>query len=177
MATEGQAPPRELVFAPAPAPGDSSDGSSSAMAPIVVTVAVSGAAVKFVSPTAGLVCLGVAVLFLVLRRKPKEGRFVLRVEGGVLVLTREKRSEPLTRVALDAITDVTLDRETRAGGRGGSPSERVRIAIEHATGDPIFVPDERITPIEGQEWQSKVRVFLRAHGWLPKDERPSSSVD
>ncbi|MBX3188960.1 MAG: hypothetical protein KF819_18210 [Labilithrix sp.] len=163
-------PPRELLVDAAPAPGDSSDGSGSAMAPIVLTALVAGGAAKLVSPTAGLVCLFAAIALWLVVKKPDEGRFVLRVDGA-LVVTRERRAEPIARVALDDVLDVTLDRETRAGGRGGAPTERVRLAVERASGEPIFMPAERITPIEAQEWQGKVRVFLRAHGWLPRDER------
>lgn len=165
-------PPPELVVAPEPAPGDSSDGSGSAMAPVVVTVLASAAVAKLVSPLAGLACVGAALLFFVVTRRPNEGRFVLHVEHGMLVVTRERRAEPVARVALDEVTDVTLDRRSHPAARGGMPSERVHIAIERAAGDPILVPDERVTSIEGEAWQAKVRVFLRAHGWTPKDERP-----
>lgn len=163
-------PPRELVVDPARAPGDSSDGSGTAMAPIVVAVLGAGAAAKFVAPLAGLAVVAVAIVFFVGTRKPNEGRFVLRVEEDVLVVTREKRKEPLARVPLDAIATVTLDREARPASRGVAASERVRIVLER-DGEPIALGEERITPIEGQEWQGRVRVFLRKHGWLPKDER------
>ena len=68
---------------------------------------------------------------------------------------------------------VTLDKQTsQASGRGGSATERVRLALERRPpAEPIFVPDERITPIEAQEWLGKIRVFLRKHGWVPESER------
>jgi hypothetical protein len=81
------------------------------------------------------------------------------------------------RVPLSELLDVTYDKEMRAAsGRGGSPTERVRLALERpAPAPPIFVPNESITPIEAQEWYSRVRVFLRKHGWVPKDEGPPSA--
>lgn len=166
------AAPRELVVDATPAPGDSSDGAGSAMAPFAMTALVAGALAKFVSPSVALAALagGVAVLFL--WRKPREGRFVLRVDDGALEVTRERRRGPAVRVALADLLDVTLERQTHnAGGRGGA-TERVRLALERrAPETPIFVPEERVTPIEAQEWYGKVRVFLRKNGWVPADER------
>lgn len=165
------APPRELLVDAKPAPGDSSDSGGSAMAPVAVPVLAAGMLAKFVSPLAGLAALGVGILVLFSRRKPREGRFVLRVEEQVLVLARERGVLPPQRVLLAELLDVTLDRETRqAAGRGAT--ERMRIAFEQPSpAAPIFVPDARLTPLEAQEWHGKIRVFLRKHGWLPQDER------
>ena len=167
-----EAPPRELVVDAQPAPGDASDGSGSGMAPIVLTVLVAGGLAKLVSLTAAAVSLGVAVAFFILKRKPRQGRFVLRMHDDVLEVTREEKGAPTVRITLVDLIDVTLDREARpASGRGGSASERVRLAFERrAPNDPIFVPEERVTPIEAQEWYSKVRVFLRKNGWVPHGE-------
>jgi hypothetical protein len=167
------APPRELVIDAAPAPGDSSDGAGSAMAPFALTALVAGGLAKFVSLTAALVPLGVAVVVLLVRRKSGEGRFVLRVDDGALEVTRERRAVPGMRIPLADLLDVTLERKTHASGRGGSSTERVRLALEcRAPAEPIFVPEERVTPIEAQEWYGKVRVFLRKHGWVPESEKP-----
>jgi hypothetical protein len=166
------APPRELVIDAKPAPGDSNDGAGAGMAPFAIPVLAAGFLAKFVSGTAALVALGVAVVALVARRKPREGRFVLRVTDGALEVTRERGVGPAVRVALADLLDVTLDKEARPAGRGGSASERVRLALERREpADPIFVPDDRLSPLEAQDWYSKVRVFLRKHGWVPKDER------
>lgn len=167
------APPRELVVDAKPAPGDSSDGTGTAMAPFAVPVVVAGLLVKYVSPSVGLAGLAVSIAVLVALRKPHEGRYVLRIGADALEVRRERRVDPVARIALADLLDVTLDRQTRgASGRGGSATERVRLAFERrAPEEPLFVPDERITPLEAQEWHSKIRVFLRRHGWVPKDER------
>lgn len=175
--TRAEAPPRELVVDARPAPGDSSDGGGSAMAPIAVPVLVAGLLAKLVSLTAALVCLGAAIALAILRRKPRHGRFVLRMHGEVLEVTREDKGAPSVRIALTDLVDVTLDREMRpaAGGRGGAAAERMRLSFErHAPGEPVFVPEERVTPLEAQEWYGKVRVFLRKHGWVPEEERAPS---
>ena len=144
--------------------------------PYVGPAAVGGLLAKYVSPLTGLVGLAVSVLVVVLLRKPREGRFVLRVEGDVLEVRREKRPDPIARVALADIVDVTLDRQAHQGGsRGGAAAERTRIALERrGEEEPVYVPDERVTSIEAQEWHGKIRVFLRKHGWLPEDERATA---
>ena len=142
------------------------------MAPFALTAVAAGLLAKFVSPTVALVPLGLAILVLFVRKKSGEGRFVLRVDDGHVEVTRERRAGPAVRIALADLCDVTLDRQTHASGRGGSATERVRLAFERRAPDsPIFVPDERVTPIEAQEWYGKVRVFLRKHGWVPESER------
>jgi hypothetical protein len=165
------APPRELVVDASPAPGDSGDGGGSAMAPFALSAIVAGLLAKYSSPTMALVPIGIAIVAVLFRTKSREGRFVLRVEDGTLEVTRERRRGPAVRIKLADLLDVTLNRETKAAGRGGSATERVRLALERrAPEEPVFVPEERITPIEAQEWYGKVRVFLRKHGWVPEGE-------
>lgn len=169
------APPRELVVDAKSAPGDSSDGGGSAMAPFALSAMAAGVLAKVASPTAALVPLGAALLFVLLRRRAGEGRFVLRVDDGTLEVTRERGAAGAVRFPLAELVDVTLDRKTHASGRGGSATERTRLALERrAPEPPIFVPGEHVTPIEAQEWYAKVRVFLRKHGWVPESERPTS---
>src|SRR5262245_33173052 len=47
--------PKELIVDAKPAPGDSSDGSGGAVAPIAISFAAAGLLAKFVAPWAGLV--------------------------------------------------------------------------------------------------------------------------
>lgn len=171
-AVDGGAPPAELVIDAAPAPGDSNDGGGTAMAPFALTALASGLLAKFVSGTAALVALALAVVVLLLRKKSNEGRFVLRVADGSLEVTRERQRGPAVHVPLADLLDVTLDRKAQGSARGGAATERMRLAFERrAPGAPIFVPDERVTPIEAQEWFGRVRLFLRKHGWVPEGER------
>jgi hypothetical protein len=164
--------PRELVVDARPAPGDSSSSSGTAMLPFVLPAVVAGLLAKYVSPTMALVGLAASILAVIVLRKPNEGRYVLRVEGNTLEVRRERRADALARFVLEDLTDVTLDRKQQPSGRQGSTAERTRIALERrAPEEPVFVPDERVTPLEAQEWHPKVRVFLRRHGWVPEDER------
>jgi hypothetical protein len=172
--SSSEAPPRELVIDAKPAPGDSSDGGGSAMAPFALSAISAGVLAKIASPTVALVPLAAALVYVLVRRKAGEGRFVLRAGDGAIEVRRERRSEPVARIALADLVDVTLERQTHATGRGGSAAERVRLALERRAPEaPIFVPEERVTPIEAQEWYGKVRVFLRKHGWVPENERDS----
>jgi hypothetical protein len=171
--------PRELLIDAAPAPGDSSDGAGSGMAPFALTALAAGLLAKYASLTAALLPLAVAIVVFFVRRKSPEGRFVLRVEDHALEVTREHGTGPVVRIALADLLDITLDRQAhRAGGGGGSATERVRLALERRAPEvPIFVPEERVTPIEAQEWYGKVRVFLRKHGWVPEDERRTVALE
>lgn len=171
--------PAELLVDAKPAPGDSSSGSGTAMLPFILPVFAGGALARFVSPTAGLLAFGASVAVLLLLRKPSAGRFILRVDGDRLEISRERasRAEATVRIALGEIGRVSLQRQAAPAGRGGATTERVRIALEREAlnddGSPtsILLPDDALTPLEGQEWQAKIRVFLRKHGWLPLDER------
>ena len=170
-------PPRELVVDAKPAPGDSGDGGGSAMAPFALSAISAGVLAKLVSPTVALVPLAAALLYVLVGRKAGKGRFVLRAgDDGAIEVRRERSKEPVARIALADLVDVTLDRKMHASGRGGAAAERVRLALERTAPEtPIFMPDEHVTPIEAQEWYGKVRVFLRKHGWLPRSERGNES--
>jgi hypothetical protein len=171
-------PPRELIVNAKPAPGDSGDGSGGAVAPIAISFAAAGLLAKFVAPWAGLVAVVVSALYLYLRRPPPRGRFVLRVTADQkLEVLREKDPTPLTTIALDDILSITLDSQTKAGGRAGTQIERTRLSFERrdAPSDPIYLPEDHVTPLEAQEWLAKVRTFLRKHDWLPEDEREPRS--
>jgi hypothetical protein len=171
MSAVGDDVPRELVVDAKPAPGDASDGAGGAMAPFALPALAAGLLAKFVSPTAGLVALVASIVFLLIRRKPNEGRFVLRVSDGAVEVTRERARSAPVRIALKDLLDVRPAKETRQAS--GRPIERVRIALDRRSPEvPIFIPEAPLSPLEAQEWHSKVRVFLRKHGWVPEDELP-----
>jgi hypothetical protein len=167
--------PKELLVDARPAPGDQASSSGMASLPFVAPAAVGGLLAKYVSPAMGLFGLAASILVVVLLRKPREGRFVLRVEGDVLEVRREKRADPVAQIALADVVDVTIDRQAHQGSaRGGAAAERAHIALERRGEEPVHVPDERVTSIEAQEWHGKIRVFLRKHGWVPEDERATA---
>lgn len=162
--------PTELIVDAQPAPGDASDGSGTAIGRIAVPIGAAALLAKFVNPYAGLAGLGVAVVALVLLRKPDQGRTVLAVAGEKLTIRRERVKEVVAEIALSDVLDVSIDRETTQQGQAAK--ERVRLVLERPPpAEPIYIPETRITPIEAQEWYGKIRSFLRKHEWLPKDER------
>jgi hypothetical protein len=153
-----------------PAPGDASDGSGTAIGRIAVPIGAAALLAKFVSPYAGLGGLAVAVAILVILRKPDDGRTVLSVADAVLTIRRERVKEPIAKIALSDVLDISIDRQTQQQGQ--TAKERVRLVLERpAPADPIYIPETRVTAIEAQEWYGKVRSFLRKHDWVPKDER------
>ncbi len=161
----------ELVVDAKPAPGDASDGTGPGLVKIVGPIAAGAAAAKLVSPLVGLATLALGIGLVLVLRKPDEGRTVLRVDGADLEVRRERRREPLARFPLADLLNVTLDRETRQA-QGRAATERVRLALVRAEpAEPLYVPDERITPIEAEDWHARVRRFLREQGWVPADER------
>lgn len=160
--------PTELIIDAKPPPGDASDGSGLSAGRIAVPVGAAAMLAKFVSPTAGGVALAVAVAYLLFTRQAKEGRTVLRLNAGTLEITREGDPDPRAVLPLTDVLEVTIDRTPQPQSQ---QKERVRLSIERRAADPIFVPEQPITPIEAQEWFFKVRVFLRKQGWLPAEER------
>jgi hypothetical protein len=182
-----EAAPKELVVDAKPAPGDQSSTSGTAMTPLVLPAVVAALLAKAVSPAMGLVGLGVGVVVLLVLRKPDAGRFVLRVEAGALEIAREKAKDAPLRFALDDLLDVGLDKEIRpaSGGRGGGPSERVRLVLERAAPSgathadrgervaregPRLSPEARLDP-EGRaargrrQLASVTRVARDRHAW------------
>ena len=95
---------------------------------------------------------------------------MLRVADGVLEVSREGEVEPKAKLSVDDLLDVTIDREPRKAD-AQQQKDRVRLTLERRDAAPLHIPQTRLTPLEAQEWYGRVRVFLRAQGWLPKDER------
>src|SRR5262245_34971953 len=127
MTTDAPEPPHQIVVDAKPAPGDASAGSGSGMAHVVVPVFAAGLLAKYVSLAAALGALAAGVVWFIVRRKPDLGRFALRVEDGVVVVTRERTNVVVARIALADLLDVTLDKQAHntSGRAGGATAERV----------------------------------------------------
>lgn len=123
------------------------------------------------------------------RRAPTAGSVVLRVDDGVLrVLARGGRDA--LRAPL-ADVDVELDSESEERVQEGSamvadlrfisaavgpPVETARIVVV-AKGQRVPLTEERVPHMDAAEQYGKIRVFLRKHGWLPRDERAGEGED
>lgn len=112
---------------------------------------------------------------------------VLRVGGGELSVARRRDGNVLFALPLRSVVDVRLDtkeirklrRSTSLGSATiGSDVDGVidvsRIAlIPLAPREPFFLTEAHVAHTEAVETAGAVRRFLRAHGWLPTDERKS----
>jgi hypothetical protein len=112
---------------------------------------------------------------------------LLRVEDGDLVITTRASKEVLTHVRLGAVRDVSLDTKSIRKvepGRDAVPAVQfihtqvgpeidvARIVLDlEGRSTPIRLSDAYVSHIDSVEWLGKIRSFLRAHGWIPVDER------
>ena len=116
--------------------------------------------------------------------KQKRPHRILTVDGDTLSVT-DGRGRPLLEVSLDELESVVLDVKTIERvqeNMGGLPEVRFINAtvgpsidtarIELSTQDETITLTERYTSsIDATDWLSKIRRFLRSHGWLPLAER------
>lgn len=178
-------PPRELrcVSVDRSRRGNSATATFKLFAvPVVATMATLAVA----TPELALVALiGSSIGSVVWwRRAPLAGAVVLRVDEGELrVLARDGRHEvlraPLTEV------DVELDSATEERMQEGSalvadlrfvhatvgPGVETARVVVVAPGRRAALTEERVPHMDAAEQYGKIRVFLRKHGWLPRDER------
>lgn len=132
---------------------------------------------------AGFAALGVHSWWR--KRARTKPHALLRVEGQRLHLSGPAFVEPLM-VPLDDLLDVYLDTKTIQRLREspgpmpelrfinatvGGEQDIARIGLE-LTSETLFLTKERLSHLDTNEWFSKIRRFLRQHGWIPEDERP-----
>jgi hypothetical protein len=158
--------------------------------PLVFGVALSVA----VTPMVGLAGIVAGTAFAVWyrrRARHREGA-VLRVEEGKLLVSSRGQRLPKAVFALRDLSDVVLDVKTiRRVQEGDSPIPAVRFT--HTTVGPeidtarivlvgkkkserVELSEAYLAHMDATEWLGKIRVFLRKHGWIPKDERKKSVV-
>lgn len=146
------------------------------------------AAVAGLSGSLGLGALAfVACLAYVLwkrRRLKTVPRAVFTVQGSALTLSGDGFRNPRT-IELADLLEVYLDTKTiqrvqespgpipdlrfiNATVSGEHDSSRIGLELEHET---LFLTEERVSHTDANEWFSKIRRFLRKHGWVPEDER------
>jgi len=119
------------------------------------------------------------------RRAAARPQAILRVAGKNLHLSGPAFPRPLT-VPLDDLLDVYLDTKTiqrlreapgplpelrfiNATVGGDQDVARIGLELNHET---LFLTKDRLSHLDSNEWFSKIRRFLRQHGWIPEDERP-----
>jgi hypothetical protein len=185
MAPPASQSPDELAYFPEHPPDRSSVVLTFAVFPPLLGCAL-------VSVLTGSGALGILGGFATLglhfwwrkRQRAKPHAF-LRVDGQQLHLSGPAFGQPFT-VALDDLLDVYLDTKTIQRLREapgplpelrfinatvGGEQDVARIGLE-LTSETLFLTKERLSHLDANEWFSKIRRFLRQHGWVPEDERP-----
>jgi hypothetical protein len=145
------------------------------------------------SPAAAwIVILGVLAWSLRSWRRTRRGdAIVFRVdEGRLSIFVRGARDPLLPPLALKRVRDVKLDsrsidpvmRDTSI--TAVAPQMKVRGAVDIARivvipaepGEPIAITKDDLAHMDAVEGAGKIRSFLRAHGWVPEDEREAQSA-
>jgi hypothetical protein len=118
------------------------------------------------------------------RRAKTRPRATLRVHERSLQLSGPAFSEPRS-IPLDDLLEVYLDTKTIQRLREapspipatrflnqtvGGEQDESRIALELET-ETLYLTEQRVSHLDANEWFSKIRRFLRKHGWIPEDER------
>ncbi len=142
--------------------------------------------------SAWVVILGVLAWSIVSWRRTRRGEaIVFRVEHGELTVTARGAAQPmLVKLPLKSLRDVTLDtksispvmRDTSISAVAVTQSVRGEVDIARillvpsAPREPIALTEEHLAHMDAVEGAGKVRTFLRAHGWVPEDEREAAAT-
>jgi len=111
-----------------------------------------------------------------------KGRVVFRIDRDALVIVRAREEES---VPLHTLDDVELEtREVRKVGHDANPImglnfnqtvgpavDLARVTLVVRKRAPLLVSDEWLSHTEASEAFRRLRLFLRARGWLPRGER------
>lgn len=151
-----------------------------------VTAGLAAAVVGFPQLGAGLLAGAVATALWRWRRGPELRGIALEVDAGDLTVTDRAARRVIARVRLTDLHDVTLDtksiRKVEPGrdvipavqfiaSQIGPEIDVARIVLEVEGRLPIRLTEAFLSHTESVEWIAKIRLFLRAHGWVPADER------
>src|SRR5579859_1911401 len=154
-------------------------------APLVVGAATSLVATPTVAFAAMLVSAG--ILWWWWRRTARGKSVVFRVERGSLCLFLPRSIG--ASIPLADVVDVALDTKTIRPIQEGSSAipairfidsrvapevDTARIVLCTRDGRSVPLSEAYVAHMEATEWMGRIRVFLRKHGWVPEDERPSN---
>jgi hypothetical protein len=181
--------PNELIFEGMNSNRESSEAALFKLVsmPLIVGVACS----ILITPTAGIVGLIGSGAFSIWRwkRKPRESR-LLRVENNNKDLVIATSKSKISRERISDLMNVELDIKTIERIQDGSsaipavrfinstvapPVDTARIVLVFRDGTRIRLSDEYLAHMDASEWLGKIRVFLRKHGWVPRDEQGPES--
>lgn len=122
-------------------------------------------------------------------RRPPPTAFRLTVEHDALVVRGDRDDEPIARVELAELANVSLETTevervlendspvaaVRLSGGSIAAVEHGRVVLEPREGRSIRLGDEFHAKFDVIESLGEIRRFLRKNGWVPLDEREVSS--
>lgn len=119
-----------------------------------------------------------------LRTVPELREIVMRVADGVLVVERGPRRSHWVIVPLASLVEVELDTSTvqiipgpeSSGPPGGGSTVSRIVFVFDGDRPPLPLASNDSPHQQCLDDAARIRVFLRSHGWLPKDERAAPSV-
>jgi hypothetical protein len=142
---------------------------------IVLPVAVILAAFHW---AASLALVAAVIAWDVFRVRRERAGIRLALEGTDLAIGSEGRRVPMAKlvnVRLDTRAVSSTGTMVRPDGvLGAGPSLSVdesRIELIVAGAEPVRLTDAYFSQTDSLEWLGRIRRFLRAHGWVPDDER------
>lgn len=157
---------------------------------VFVKVNFTGVVCAFVAQSrVGLAAIPIAIAGLLWAiqdiRARRGARVVLTVDGGTLHVARG--AEGPLEIDLDALDDVRLDTKSSSKSITVARADGVNTVFGMASGhsvevdvsrielcideEPLLLDEEFVSSILCTESLRRVRLFLRAHGWRPIDER------
>ena len=151
----------------------------------IVQVSTDSAGAALLAGTAAL-----AIPLILRRRAAQKPRAKFNFDGRTLHLSGPAFAKARS-IDLEHILDVYLDTKTIQRLREapypipmlrvmnqtvGGEQDVARIAIELAD-ETLFLTDNRVSHVDANEWFSRIRRFLRQHGWVPIDERIAAAGD
>jgi hypothetical protein len=167
--------------------GDSRASSAAiGFAMVLPLMAYAGVQVVTDSVALGLIAGAATIAWPIIqwRRSKNRPQATLRVDKGRLYVSGPAIGTP-REVELRELLEVYLDTKTIQRLREapspipdlrflnqtvGGQQDESRIALELGD-ETLFLSEKRISHLEANEWFSKIRRFLRRHGWVPLDER------
>ncbi len=134
----------------------------------------------------GVLCVAVVCSTIGAARIRARGRVVFRVESDALVMKTARDEES---IALHTLDDIELEtREVRKVGHDANPImglnfnqtvgpavDVARIVLVQRKKPPLVVTEEWTSHTEATEAFRRLRLFLRARGWVPRSERPGGA--
>jgi hypothetical protein len=139
----------------------------------------------------GLAAMGAAMAWAIWRwhRARDIGGVLLRVREGELTVSPRNGARSLLDVPLRDLLDVRLEtksihkvmRDTsiaavNVGTHVGPEVDVTRIVlVPREPVEPLSLTEAFVPHLEAAEAFAKIRTFLRAHGWVPVDERRTTA--